>query len=372
MASDELLAHSPKGNIPSQTYANHVKNVCYKAIASAQEASAFYNGDVKAFIAHIEAAAVYHDLGKLDRANQEVLKKESKKPLPIAHEDAGVCRLDELGQQEAAILVYSHHGGLFSRGKEIAKQGRPFRELQRTVPTGESVADHVDSNVQQYELRHKEAECPVPPQISVIELDKCGFTRRIALSCLVDADHGDTARHYGQESITEPPETRWTERLAALERYVANLPEGKTETERLRNKLRKSMFEACRNASIKPAIRACDAPVGSGKTTAVMSHLLNVAASKKPELRHIIVVLPYTNIIGQAVDVYRKALVLEGEHPQDIVAEHHHRAEFEGIELRYLTTLWKAPIIVTTAVQFFETLGAYHPAGLRKLHELPG
>ena len=27
---------------------------------------------------------------------------------------------------------------------------------------------------------------------------------------------------------------------------------------------------------------------------------------------------------------------------------------------------------MTTAVQFFETLGANHPAQLRKLHELPG
>ena len=35
-------------------------------------------------------------------------------------------------------------------------------------------------------------------------------------------------------------------------------------------------------------------------------------------------------------------------------------------------TLWTAPIILTTAVQFFETLASNHPAALRKLHGLPG
>jgi CRISPR-associated endonuclease/helicase Cas3 len=101
-----------------------------------------------------------------------------------------------------------------------------------------------------------------------------------------------------------------------------------------------------------------------------MAHLLRVAADRK--LRHIFVVLPYTNIISQAVEVYRKALVLEGERPEEIVAEHHHRADFEETDLRQYATLWRAPIIVTTAVQFFETLGSHNPSRLRKLHELPG
>src|SRR5262249_46561463 len=71
-------------------------------------------------------------------------------------------------------------------------------------------------------------------------------------------------------------------------------------------------------------------------------------------------------------EVYRKALVLPGERPEDVVAEHHHQADFAELSLRQLATLWRALIIVTTAVQFFETLANHHPARLRKLHELPG
>ena len=116
------------------------------------------------------------------------------------------------------------------------------------------------------------------------------------------------------------------------------------------------MYDACRAAKIESPLRACDAPVGSGKTTAVMAYLLQVA--QKRGLRHIFIVLPYTNIIKQSVEVYREALVLPGERTEDVVAEHHHQADFEDVSLRQLATLWRAPVIVTTAVQFFETLAS--------------
>jgi CRISPR-associated endonuclease/helicase Cas3 len=373
MVTNTPLAHSQRKEIAAQTYFEHISNVRHQAICNAQNAAAFYTGDQKAFVSWVEAAGLYHDLGKLDRANQVVLQKESRKPLPIAHDDAGVAELDRLGWFEAAILAYGHHDGLFSREEEFAKQGRPFRQLKRMTPGGEKVADHVDRNLGVYESLHVAAGCPKLPGVEPSgPLDICGFTRRIALSCLVDADHGDTAQHYGNEIKTLRIQPRWQDRLVALERYVGGLPEGKTEREQARNHLRKRMFEVCRDAPLDPPIRTCDAPVGSGKTTAVMAHLLRIAAERRPQLRHIIIVLPYTNIITQSVEIYRKALVLEGERPDDVVAEHHHSADFADLDLRQLATLWESPIIVTTAVQFFETLGSYHPARLRKLHGLPG
>ena len=373
MPSDILLAHSRRQEIPAQTYFEHVSNVRCQAICNAQSAAAFYTGDRDAFVSWVEATALYHDLGKLDKANQAVLQKDSRKPLPIAHDDAGVAELDKLGRQEAVILACGHHDGLFSRAEELGKQGRPFRQLKRITPDGDKVADHVDRELEDYETLHEASGCPkLSRGDSPTSLHTCGLTRRIALSCLVDADHGDTARHYGNEVERSKVEPRWQDRLAALQRYVDGLPEGKTEREQARNRLRKRMFEVCRDAALDPPIRTCDAPVGSGKTTAVMANLLRVAAQRKPQLRHIIVVLPYTNIITQSVEIYRKALVLEGERPEEVVAEHHHRADFADLDLRQLATLWEAPIIVTTAVQLFETLGSHHPARLRKLHELSG
>jgi len=159
---------------------------------------------------------------------------------------------------------------------------------------------------------------------------------------------------------------RPAERLAYLDQFVAGLTGMNDE----RDALRSETYFACRSADIDSDISVCDSPVGSGKTAAVMAHLLAQAA--KRGLRRIFVVLPFTNIIRQSVKTYRKALVLPGENAEDVVAELHHRADFESKDIRYLTALWRAPIIVTTAVTFFETLASNSTATLRRLHELPG
>lgn len=354
-----LLAHSPKGVVPAQTYREHIENVRRLAVLNAQCATAAYAGNRDTFVAAVEAAAIYHDLGKLDESNQEVLKRESNDPLPVAHEDAGVAQLLKQHRNESAVLVAAHHAGLFSQSQEI-KGGKGFRNLK--------VVNRVNDRLDQYVFSHGAEGCPIPSWIEGGQLHRCGFSRRLALSCLVDADHSDTARHYGNAVAYYPPPSRWHERLDALDKYVRSLPEGATDRERFRNRLRSELYDACRSAETELAFRSCDAPVGTGKTTAVMAHLLRAAQEK--ELRHVFVVLPYTNIIKQSVDTYRRALVLPGERPEDVVAEHHHQADFGDISLRQLAVLWRAPIIVTTAVQFFETLAGYHPARLRKLHEL--
>lgn len=363
----EFLAHSAEPPAPAQTYREHVARVRDGAVRNARAACKYYSGDSEAFVQAVEAAALYHDMGKLDDSNQEVLRRMARLRLPLPHEDAGVAELLRQNRLEAAILVAAHHAGLFDKPKELTKRERFLRDVSERGIGGNTlvVAEHVDANLNRYVQRHEQASMPVLARACKRPIHSCGFTRRVALACLVDADHGDTARHYGREEFATAPPRRWEERLAALDAYVRHLP--KTGA---RDLLRKEVYEACRSSDTDEPIKACDAPVGSGKTTAVMANLLQAALRK--QLRHIIVVLPYVNIIKQAVKVYREALTLPDENPSEVVAEHHHQADFADVELRQLATLWRAPIIVTTAVQFFETLGSHHPARLRKLHELPG
>jgi len=359
----EPLAHSARGEGLAQTYRAHISEVRRQAVKNAEAATHFYGGNRKAFIAAVTQASTYHDLGKLDEANQQVLRRKSREALPVAHEDAGVALLLGRALHEAAVLVAGHHAGLFSQSDEMAKRDRLLRNLQ--------VADHVDKYLERYESAHRATmEEDLPATTDGGSVQRCGLTRRLALSCLVDADHGNTAAHYGGEVDAVPPCRQWAKRLGCLDAYVASLPPGKTAAQRRRNVLRRKVYDACREAEIGPRLRACEAPVGSGKTTAIMAHLLRVAIER--QLRHIIVVLPFTNIIRQSVQVYRNALVLPGEHPEKVIAEHHHQADFDNLDLRQLATLWRAPIVVTTAVQFFETLASNIPARLRKLHELPG
>jgi len=365
--NEEPLAHSPNPPISEQKYSEHIENVRQQAVTNARSASEYYSGERDVFVQEIEAAAIFHDLGKLDAENQIVLHQIHGGKLPIPHEDAGVAELLQLGRNESVVLVAAHHAGLFCAEEEQKKQNRPFRDMRVQTVYGllGKVAEHTDANLSTYLQSHEAVGLPKLPSVCKTPIHSCGFTRRIALSCLVDADHGDTACHYNTEVQATSVPCRWEERLAALEAYVQNLPQTCS-----RDALRNEVYIVCCSADTEIPVKACDAPVGSGKTTAVMANLLQAAIKRK--LRHIIVVLPYTNIIKQSVKTYREALTLPGENPDDVVAEHHHRADFGSIELRQLATLWKAPVIVTTAVQFFETLGSHNPAQLRKLHELPG
>lgn len=311
----------------------------------------------------VDWAATFHDLGKLEAANQEMLRNSETGKLPVNHVDAGSAYLCALKLYEAAMAVYGHHRGLCDMPAEKAKEQKQSQDPRFAALRDFPIKLQTDTNLQNLCALHdgvskSDLTHPSPKSIG-------GFERRFLLSCLVDADHFDTAHHYQQESEREAIPCLWNERIVALDRYVEKLS-AKSEA---RGELRSQIYAECRNAPDQP-IWACDSPVGSGKTTAVMAYLLRVA--QKLGLRHIFVVLPFTNIVNQSVEIYRKALTLPGENAERVVAAHHHGVEFQSPDLRYLTTLWESPVIVTTAVQFFETLAAHRPTRLRKLHQLPG
>lgn len=355
------LAHSARKKYPLQTYEAHVRGVCERAGKYAAEAECYSvkaNGILSAIV---RDSALLHDLGKLEERNQSVLREQSRRRrhLPVDHTDAGSAALQKMGSGCAAMLVYSHHQGLPDLSTEFAARGCSiFRNGNAEVRA------ETDAALPAL-LRQHEALFPRKPnkEVQAYDGDPAVFLR-MALSCLADADHGDTAAAFGQTEKAMP-ELRPQERLAALDHYVSKF--GETDE---RSSLRRELYQSCRSAEAHSGFSVCGSPVGSGKTTAVMAHLLEQAC--KRNARRIFVVLPYTSIIRQSVDIYRKALVLPGETPEDVVAELHSRADFEDIETRYLTALWRAPIVVTTAVAFFETLSSHNPAALRRLHELPG
>jgi len=359
-------ARSASSSAPNQPYSEHITHVLESAARFWAEASRYWRGkgntDLLASI--VRSAAAFHDLGKLDDANQKVLSgKNPHAHLPIPHQDAGAAHLFAQKEILSALLVYAHHIGLPDLA-EIQLHKPPLRladESKRTV---------VDLALPELLRRHEESGCASPPSSSGNGVH-AAIDFRIIFSCLTDADHGDAAHASGEIVCTPfPPGLRAAGRLEALKKYVASLPSATSPKEQRRNALRSTFFEACFQSPTDVPITECDAPVGTGKTTAVMAHLLRVA--EKHQLRRVFVILPFTNIIRQSVKVYRKALVLSGENPEEVVAEIHHRADFKDKESRRLTALWNAPIVVTTAVAFFETLASNHPETLRRLHNLPG
>lgn len=372
----ELLAHSarPKDGIPPQPYAEHVQNVLVQAEKNAREAAKYSRCETERLIRAVRLAAEFHDLGKLDRENQIAFARGSTKtPLPINHADAGVAHLFTSGPQDllAATLVYAHHAGLPDfQDQRNNKKGWVLRDAT-PIRQGNPLKIVTDQRLQEYIEEHLHALGSAAQEGGPASADCLSPVQplfyRIALSCIVDADHHDTARHYNKAIAADGPCLQPARRLGLLDAHIAYLAHSDPDE---RSAIRNAVYQACRNASPNAGLFACDSPVGTGKTTAVMAHLLRAAAEKK--LRRVFVVLPFTNIIDQSVGVYRRALVGLGEEEEDVVAAHHHRAEFDDPESRQFAFLWQAPIVVTTAVQFFETLASNHPAALRKLHQLPG
>ncbi|WP_374089901.1 CRISPR-associated endonuclease Cas3'' [Methylomicrobium lacus] len=366
----DLLAHSAKCDkgIPAQSYAEHILKARQQAFEKAQRAGSLAP-DMKESLSQVVVLATeFHDMGKLDDENQAVLSGQMKsKKLPVNHVDSGVAYLRQLAKNNLSAMlaleaVYAHHIGLQSRAKEFAKGTKMYRDENLI----EYTAEHLSAYLERHRTVIDEWQNPSKPPSP--KLDQQALFLRFALSCLADADHGDTARHYGEPQVSQSYGLKAVDRLAALDSYVAGL--AKNMQNDLRTQLRNSVYIACKKASPEPSLYACDSPVGTGKTTAVMAHLLNAAQAKG--LQRIFVVLPFTNIIDQSVDTYRKSLVLDDEDPEHIIAAHHHKADFSKLESRQYTYLWQAPIVVTTAVQFFETLASNQPATLRKLHQLAG
>lgn len=357
-----FLAHSARDGHPAQSYADHVQGVLSRALENAETVERYSTESRGALCRVVCQAALLHDLGKLDDENQRFLRGEGGKSrrLPVNHVDAGAAFLKGKGCWFETLAVYSHHRGLPDMDDETSRgDDNCFRD--------EGVKERVDGQLDDLLKKHKASGCDVSVENQEIGFDGDRFVfSRVLLSCLADADHTDTAMACGKyPEAYDFPELRAQERLQALDDYVSNLGCGDE-----RGKFRSKVYRACRDREIEGGISVCDSPVGSGKTTAVMAHLLQEASRRKA--RHIFVVLPFTNIIQQSVDTYRKALVLEGETPEEVVAELHCRADFEDEDLRHLTSLWKAPIVVTTAVAFFETMASNRPAALRRFHELPG
>jgi len=129
------------------------------------------------------------------------------------------------------------------------------------------------------------------------------------------------------------------------------------------------------NIDITKKVFSCEGYVGTGKTASGMIGALQL--SNKLNKRKIFWVVPYTSIIDQHVQNFRESVVLEGESPEEIVAAHYHSSEYvnstSGVYdgfIKQINELWNSPIVITTAVQFFETLSTNRTGKLRKLNQV--
>ena len=369
------LARSKGQGHDQQTYADHVFGAFEFMKRFAGEAIQYANHLPKDMLLHaLIVAVLFHDLGKLDSLNQEALKGGPNKKLPVFHEDAGAAYwlTNKTSCFVAAVLIYCHHKGLTNFQDEFVKEEMAFRFRDTEQKKGFL---RTQNNLDEYIQRHFEAlknikvvaapDLPIPTN---------ALDWRILLSLIVDSDHSNAANHCSQYfDYILPDGAQWAERLQKLdEKIFAMATKPCSKKERKRNLLRTKMYKCCRSSIVKEKIIQCEAPVGSGKTSAVLAYLLNQAIQVEDTPRRLLVVVPFTSLICQIIDDLRDWIVLDGEDPEEVVVGHYHTAEYSTDSAKHLSVLWRARIIVTTSVQFFETLASSRTTSLRKLHALPG
>ena len=167
-----------------------------------------------------------------------------------------------------------------------------------------------------------------------------------------------------------PPRGRRLEADVLLERlktYVAPWWDAKTEL----NQVRCQILRACLDAGTQPpGLFTLTVPTGGGKTVSSLAFALRHA--REHGKKRIVYVIPFTSIIEQTADKFREIL------GDEMVLEHHSNVDYDDTEeadaetrrKKLATENWDMPVIVTTAVQFFESLFSNKPSRCRKLHNL--
>ncbi len=303
-------------------------------------------------------AGLAHDLGKYSAAFQHRLLENGPK---VDHATAGAFECFRLGQPFAAFAVAGHHSGLPDAGSQTDSPDSAtfFGRMNRAA----------QGKLADYAAWRSELALPQAPLPTGIEPQLEGmFFTRMLFSCLVDADYTDTAEFMSGPAQSAAAGGSIEELWARLRQYISGWfpPRGELNTQRC------SILERCiqEGEREKPGLYTLTVPTGGGKTVASLAFAL--AQAKAQGLQRVIYVIPYTSIIEQTAQKFREIL------GDDCVLEHHsgvlydvdQEATPESSRLARATETWDMPVIVTTAVQFFESLYSCKPSQCRKLHRL--
>lgn len=341
-----ILEHSLNTAILSKIFAiDELKDICY-------------------------TIGLMHDIGKYTSEFQQRIRG---KAIKVEHSVCGAIEVKETYKDPVLILlmelcIAGHHTGIPNIGLPTNNESDNTLYARIRRKTGD------------YSAYKNELALPTLDGGSLTQLLKqkgkdidgiteiFAFIVRFCFSCLTDADSIDSAAASGDEDGKELTadfdECRWK----LEERLNSFLQE--TALQKARCALQK---QAVATISEKESgIYLMNMPTGSGKTLASMRCALQLVESQK--LKRIIYVIPYNSIIDQTVSVFEK---LFGDSAQ--ILRHQSSFSYEAYAdidegMRYNAEKacenWNAQIVITTAVQFFESLYADKRGKLRKVHNM--
>lgn len=309
---------------------------------------------------------LWHDLGKYSQAFQDKLKAAAgneahlEAKARVDHSTAGGLYAVERFKMAGRLLAYiaaGHHAGL--PDWEADRTGRAAlsqRLLNKDLLTA-ALVGNIPAEILEQPFPEEKPAGRDP-----------AFWLRMLFSCVVDADCLDTEEFFEPEKAARRTGYPTLSELHdSFKAYMVDKQAGARDTKV--NRIRAGILTRCiEKAKDSPGIFSLTVPTGGGKTLSSMAFALHHAAVHGQ--RRIIYVIPYTSIIEQTADQFRQIF-------GDAVVEHHSNFDAAGVEgetprSRLACENWDAPIIVTTNVQFFESLFASRTSRCRKLHNIAG
>ncbi len=313
-------------------------------------------------------AGLWHDLGKYSTEFQRYIKTVSGydaeahiegAPGRVDHSTAGAIHAVRQFGAHGRILAYliaGHHAGL--PDWHAAETGGKALSIRLRAEQNH-LLDRISAQIIPQEILTQ-----LKPTTKLRgSAEGLHLWLRMLFSCLVDADFLDTAKFMndaqaaarsGYRDIADLMD-RFDKHMAALAVNADNTPV---------NAIRADILRQCREKSaLAPGLFSLTVPTGGGKTLSGMAFALRHAVQHKKQ--RIIYIIPYTSIIEQTAGIFREIF-------GDNVVEHHANLDpdKESARSRLATENWDAPIIVTTNVQFFESLFAARTSRCRKLHNI--
>ena len=376
---DPIIAHTREdGSL--QTLPEHIEGVAHHCALFLEEAGLPELAPLGRLLAQL------HDAGKAQPAFQRYILGKSDQKAP--HSAAGALLATQLlpsfpkghplkRTRIAQLLAYAisgHHRGLYDYG-ELENKLKDIDTKDRCKKL-EGVLSELMSEVQNWVKEHGvRTEAYLRKLASrVEEEEQAQALIRLLFSCLVDADFLDTEAFMDEERKGRRQEaTCGYAPLEVLRDRLTKHMEG-FSTEGKINEARRAFLNQCRahGRTCPKGYYSLFLPTGGGKTLSSMAWALETAL--KHEAKRIIYVIPYTSIITQTAGIFRE--IFGEEH----VLEHHSDISFSGDEssqeaeryerTRLLAENWDAPIIVTTNVQFFESLFSHKVSRSRKVHSI--
>lgn len=307
-------------------------------------------------------AGLWHDLGKYRLAFQCYIRSASgydahiEAPSKVDHSTAGALyaieRMKGLGRI-LAYLIAGHHAGLPDWQSAETPASSLLYRLEQAILLTEALKQSPPTDIINASL----------PTSNPGQRDYALWIR-LLFSCLVDADFLDTEQFMAPEkAVLRSRYLALTELEPLFDSHMVALAEQADITPV--NQVRAAVLARCREAATQsPGLFSLTVPTGGGKTLASLAFALKHV--RHHGHRRIIYVIPYTSIIEQTADVFRRVF------GNDAVLEHHSNldSDRENPHSRLATENWDAPLIVTTNVQFFESLFAARSSRTRKLHNI--